>query len=168
MSNKYYKIKKLYGLLLSCFAISLISCQTPPSIPRNPLKYINLKFHAQDNINKGALLAIDVIATENDNEILAIGPEEWFLNKKRSELVLDDELYIITIKSGETIPVTVRRKTNVKRIVIFAEYGNTSDRLDKQLVLEPGYMNFSYEIVLLGNKIMLKNDYKQPVSTQSI
>jgi hypothetical protein len=138
------------NVLLVCLALS--GCGGP--------KYtdVTLDINADSSINEGVLLPIDVIAVNESKaeSVLSISPEEWFGNDMRERLT-SEEIQKLAIKGGGTRNVTVKVRSEVGRIIIYADYENTSGRDRQQIIIFPKKAEFlnKYSIQVRKNRLEL-------------
>jgi hypothetical protein len=137
-------------LLLVC--IALTGCGGP--------KYtdVTLAIKADTSINDGVLLPIDVIAVDESKaqSVLSVSPEEWFGNDIRERLT-SEEIQKLAIKGGGTRTLNVRVRSDVGRIIIYADYENTSERDRQQIIIFPKNERFQgkYSILVQKNRLEL-------------
>ena len=136
--------------LLVCIALS--GCAGP--------KYtdVTLSIKADTSINDGVLLPIDVIAVDESKaeSVLSISPEEWFGNDMRERLT-SEEIQKLAVKGGGARTVNVRVRSEVGRIIIYADYENTSERDRQQIIIFPKKEQFrgTYSIQVQKNRLEL-------------
>lgn len=135
--------------------IALSGCAAPTT-PRYTEVAVSLKADAP--INDGILLPIDII-TVNElkaDAVLAISPELWFGNEMRERLTTE-EIQKFAVKDGGTRKIDVRVPSDTGRIIIYADYENTSERAKQQIIIFPGKERFrdSYLIRVHNNRLEL-------------
>ena len=147
--------KLIFGAVI---LLNLLSCQLIKEIQPIPIFPITLNFYSGNHINKDARLSVDIIIVEDSDAILEIGPEDWFGDDKRGTLLKGEQLYKLSFLGNQTQKQKVKVKSSISRIIIFAEYDNSLDREDQQLVLEPKTWNLNYTILLKDNHMELTDD----------
>ncbi len=147
-------IANFFKVLL--IGVALAGCAAP-SAPRYTDVAVSLK--ADVPINDGVLLPIDII-TVNElkaDAVLAISPEVWFGNEMRERLT-PEEIQKFAVKDGGTRKIDVRVPSDTGRIIIYADFENTSERVKQQIIIVPGKERFrdSYLINVHNNRLELK------------
>jgi hypothetical protein len=106
-------------------------------------------FFSEKKINDGILLPVDIILVNDamGQEILKIGPEDWFVSEKRKTLVSDKEIIHLALKSGEY----KKRKyvilnNDVNKAIIYADYDSQYSRKSQQIIIYPSYWKYYYYI----------------------
>lgn len=135
--------------------VALTACAAP-NTPRYTDVAVSLK--ADVPINDGVLLPIDII-TVNElkaDGVLAISPEVWFGNEMRERLT-PEEIQKFAVKDGGTRKIDVRVPSDTGRIIIYADFENTSERVKQQIIIVPGKERFrdSYLIRVHNNRLEL-------------
>jgi len=119
---------------------------------------VSLTLQADAPINDGVLLPIDVIAVNESkaDSVLAVSPDEWFGNDMRERLT-SEEIQKFAIKDGGSRTIDVRVPSEVGRIIIYADYENTSERERQQIIIFPGKDRFkrNYSIRIQKNRLEL-------------
>jgi len=108
-----------------------------------------------NNINENLLIPVDIIVVENSDPVLEIGPENWFMHQKRDALLKDKEIYRLTLSSWEQRKISIIPGSDVKKIVIYADYEKIFDRNGQQIVIFPKTMDFTYMIKMTRNGMEL-------------
>jgi predicted component of type VI protein secretion system len=135
--------------------VALTGCAAPTT-PRYTEVAMSLK--ADVPINDGVLLPIDII-TVNEikaDAVLAISPEVWFGNEMRERLT-PEEIQKFAVKDGGTRKIDVRVPSDTGRIIVYADFENTSERQKQQIIIVPGKERFrdSYLIRVHNNRLEL-------------
>jgi len=119
---------------------------------------VSLSLQADAPINDGVLLPIDVIAVNEikADAVLSVSPEEWFGNDMRERLT-SEEIQKFAIKDGGNRIIDVRVPSEVGRIIVYADYENTSERERQQIIIFPGKDRFksNYSIRIQKNRLEL-------------
>jgi hypothetical protein len=120
-------------------------------------KTVTLRIESEKHINGGVLLPMDVISAEGSlsDSILDVGPEIWFGHEIRERLV-EEELRRFAVSGGQKRKVKLRVGGEVKRIIIYADYGKNMNRKGQQVVIEPKQWPFAgYKIQIRENELEL-------------
>jgi hypothetical protein len=126
----------------------------------NIIKFIlfTLSLQADVPLNDGVLLPIDIIATNEikAEAILGIPPGLWFGSDMREHLT-KEEVHKLAVRGGETRDIAVTIGHGIGRIIVYADYENTSGREGQQLIISPRKSWFSknYLISVRNNRLEL-------------
>ncbi len=131
-------------------ATLLISCATKP-------RTLTLNFKAAPVINSEVLLPVDVIVTPDPvmKDIVRIGPEDWFGHQTR-EALLDDELYPLAIAGGGERTKKVVLGEDISKVIIYADFEDTIEREDQQLLINCDDKKKEYDILIRQNTLEIK------------
>jgi len=120
------------GLAIS-LALALTGCAGGPRQTD-----VTLQLKADESINDGILLPIDVIAVDEGKAaaVLGVSPDEWFGSRQREQMA-PDEIQKLAIRGGgnRTVPVKINPQNG--KIILYADYESTSQREQQQLVIDP-------------------------------
>lgn len=148
-----WNIANFVGLFL--VAVVLSGCAAPL---KPHYTDVTLSLQADVPVNDGVLLPIDII-TINENKaeaVLAISPDLWFGNDMRERLTAE-EIQKFAVKDGGSRNITVRVPSETGKIIIYADYENTSEREGQQIIIFSGKDRFrdSYLIRVHNNRLEL-------------
>ena len=137
------------GLILSAILCFFMSCATTSTY--------TLSFAADKQINDDVLLPVDIIVAKDPvmNSVVEIGPEEWFGHQTR-EVLVERELYPLAISGGEERVKKIIVDKEISRIIIFADYENSNDRDDQQLIINTSDRKTKYLILITENKLEIE------------
>lgn len=140
--------KWISGLIICLLSLTLMSCGA---------KTLTLKFTADPVINSDVLLPVDVIITPDPvmKKILNIGPEDWFGHRSR-DILIGDELFTMAISGGTKRTKEIPMDENISKIIIYADYEETINREDQQLIINCADKETSYEILIRENNLEIK------------
>ncbi len=140
--------KWVSGWIICLLSVTLISCGS---------KTLTLKFTADPVINSDVLLPVDVIITPDPvmKEILNIGPEDWFGHRTR-DILIKDELFTMAIAGGTERTKEIPMDENISKIIIYADYEETINREDQQLIINCADDETSYDILIRANHLEMK------------
>ena len=118
---------------------------------------VTLQLKADESINNGILLPIDVVAVEESKaaSILSISPDEWFGSDQRERLP-PEEIQKLAIKDGGVRTVTVKVHKEAGKIIIYADYESTSQREQQQLVIDSKKESFHDSYLIKVKKNLLE------------
>lgn len=99
---------------------------------------VTLQLKADDSINDGILLPIDVITVDEGKAaaVMGVTPDEWFGSRQREQLA-PDEVQKLAIRGGGNRSVPVKINPQTGKIIVYADYESTSQREQQQLVIDP-------------------------------
>ncbi|KPA19400.1 conserved hypothetical protein, membrane or secreted [Candidatus Magnetomorum sp. HK-1] len=145
--------KKLISsiFLLFIFVFFLSAC-SGVNIKPTQIWSISLTFIADQHINNGIRLPVDVIAVKSSDAVLEVGPEDWFGDSKREKL-LKDEIFKLAIGDGEKRQIKIKLNSEIQRLLIFADYTDQVERKGQQIVIDPDKWQLNY-IIHLKDKSM--------------
>jgi hypothetical protein len=148
-----WNIAKFFGLFLVAMALSACAAPLKPNYTD-----VTLSLQADVPVNDGVLLPIDII-TINENKaeaVLAISPDLWFGNDMRERLTAE-EIQKFAVRDGGSRNITVRVPSETGKIIIYADYENTSEREGQQIIIFSGKDRFrdTYMIRVHNNRLEL-------------
>jgi hypothetical protein len=137
------------------FSVALSGCAYPLTPSSTD---VTLSLQADVPLNDGVLLPIDIIATNEikAEAILGIPPGLWFGSDMREHLT-KEEVHKLAVRGGETRDIAVTIGHGIGRIIVYADYENTSGREGQQLIISPRKSWFSknYLISVRNNRLEL-------------
>lgn len=106
--------------------------------PIEPIKTRAIEFQSDGRINNGKSLDIDVIYityVQELRDITRVGPNQWFEGKQRGQWKFKEST---KIKGGQQVvvkldPLILKRTV---LLVVFANYQNTTNPSDKQVIVD--------------------------------
>jgi len=116
----------------------------------------NLSLIADKHINGGVRLPVDIIKVKDSAKVVQIGPDAWFGDPKRENLVLEDELIRLSFSGGERMNHRLEMDSDVENLVIFADYSNQNDRNKQQIIIPRSWLGFSHTILIREDGLELK------------
>ena len=140
--------KWISGWIICLLSVTLMSCAS---------KTLTLKFTADPVINSDVLLPVDVIVTPDPvmKKVLNIGPEDWFGHRSR-DILIGDELFPMAISGGTERIKEIPMDENISKIIIYADYEETINREDQQLIINCSDKKKKYEILIRENHLEMK------------
>ena len=141
--------KRLSGLVFCMILSVLMSCAGKSTY--------TLNFSADQQINEDVLLPVDVIVAKEPlmNKIIKIGPEDWFGHNSR-EVLVDNELYPFAISGGDERKKEVVVEKDISRIIIYADYENSDNRDDQQVIINCSDSKRNYRIRIKKNNLEIE------------
>ena len=142
------KIK--YIGLFCCFLLIFIlhGCASGLGLGSSNVK---ITFSSEDNINDGVLLPVDIIACDDvlSSSVLGVGPDSWFGDPLRDRLT-GDNIHRLAISGGSSRSVKVNVTKSTKKIIVYADYELSTERMDQQIVISSENLGMftSYKIQL--------------------
>ena len=94
-------------------------------------------------VNDGVLLPVDIIVGDEQlgASVLGIGPDAWFDDPLRDRFA-GDQIHRLAISGENTRKVTVHLAEGTRRIIIFADYDQSDERSEQQVVIIPESIGF--------------------------
>ena len=115
---------------------------------------IAIHFHSETSINQEILLPVHVITVEQPNEILEMGPENWFKNHKKRNALFNN-VQQLAISSSQSANVYVYLDKNIEKIIIYADYEGIYERNPQEIIITPRRFRLNYNVALKSNKMEL-------------
>ncbi len=118
---------------------------------------LKVRMKAEDRINNDVLLPVDIIVVSESmqNEVMEIGPEEWFGHSLRERLT-EIELHSLAISGGEKRKVKVKRKSRSQKVIVYADYDNSTDRNKQQVIIVPKKFRRTHCVEIMENEMRSK------------
>lgn len=138
------------GWIICLLFVTLMSCASKP-------KTLTLNFTADHAINSDVLLPVDVIVTPDPvmKNILDVGPEDWFGHQSR-DILLGDELFRMAISGGSEQTKEVVLDEDISKVIIYADYDETMNREDQQLIINCSDKKKQYDILIRERNLEMK------------
>lgn len=134
------RTRGLLGVGVLCTACLASACAgSQESLrPLEPLTTKVVEFRADPQINNGQPLSVDVIYityAQELREVTRLGPNGWFAASKRGSWKLKES---VLVEGGRTVEVTLDPLILERAVmlVIYADFKNTSDPADKQVIVD--------------------------------
>ncbi len=117
---------------------------------------VKIAFQADNHINEGVLLPVDIIAVQDSavESVLDIGPETWFGHRMRERLISGKELFTFALSGGAKRKVKISVPKENKRVLVYADYENSEERDDQQVVITPSGWHFGYYLIKVTGHAM--------------
>jgi len=141
--------KWISGWIICLLSVTLMSCSS---------KTLTLNFTADPVINSDVLLPVDVIVTPDPavvTKVLNIGPEDWFGHRSR-EILVADELFPMAIAGGTKRTKEIALDDNISKVIIYADYEDSINREDQQLIINCSDKKKKYEILIRNNNLEIR------------
>ena len=112
---------------------------------------VTISLEPRGNVNDGILLPVDIMAvdTQLGATILGIGPDAWFGDPLRDRLS-GDQIHRLAISGENARKIKINLAENTRRIIVFADYDRSDERMEQQVVIIPESIGFykTYNIQL--------------------
>ena len=106
---------------------------------------------SEPDINDGVLLPMDIMAVseEKTDQILEIGPEDWFGDSLRDSMRPGGKgnIHRLAIDADSKKVIEVTLAEDVERVVVFADFETSTDRESQEIIIVPTGM-FKNKIVI--------------------
>ncbi len=136
-------MKSVRGILMVVCLLMLVGC--------GKSSHLMLTIVSEPNINDGVLLPMDIMAVSDGktDQILEIGPEDWFGDSLRESMRpgAKGNIQRLAIGSDSTKTVELTIGEDVERVVVFADFETSTDRESQEIIIVPTGM-FKNKVVI--------------------
>ena len=131
------------GILMVICLLMLVGC--------GKSSHLMVTIVSEPDINDGVLLPMDIMAVNESktDQILEIGPEDWFGDPLRESMRpgAKGNIQRLAIGADATKEVEIALGEDVERVIVFTDFETSTDRESQEIVIVPTGM-FKNKVVI--------------------